>query len=142
MEPTFLIWSIEHEAWWRAGWLGYTIDLADAGHYSAAEARGILERANVVRTNECAIPLGYVETDRTIARALKQIREDTSSASLLAEDGDRLDAIEAARGESALVWRLLHQYYGDFDRANRTPRPYLYIHLGILIGILSREEVH
>jgi hypothetical protein len=53
----FVIWSIEHEAWWRPGWAGYTPVLAEAGRYDQAEADEILARANFVRVNECAIPL-------------------------------------------------------------------------------------
>lgn len=53
----FRIWSIEHDAWWRASWLGYTRELEEAGVYSEAETREVLARANAVRINEAAIPL-------------------------------------------------------------------------------------
>jgi hypothetical protein len=56
----FVIWSIEHEAWWRPGWAGYTCKLAEAGRYDQAEADAILARANYVNVNECAIPLTSV----------------------------------------------------------------------------------
>lgn len=52
-----LIWSIEHRAWWRPGRVGYTLVLQEAGTYSDAEAAEILARANLVKVNECAIPL-------------------------------------------------------------------------------------
>jgi hypothetical protein len=55
-----LIWSIEHQRWWRPGRLGYTGDLAEAGHYRADEAAAILARANLVAVQECAIPLACV----------------------------------------------------------------------------------
>lgn len=32
----------------------------------------------------------------------------------------------------------LRAYYGDMDRAERTPRSYLYLHLGMLSGIIER----
>jgi hypothetical protein len=55
--PLFLIWSIEHDAWWRPGWMGYTRELAEAGRYTRAEAEAVLTRANYVTVNECAIPV-------------------------------------------------------------------------------------
>lgn len=56
----FLIWSIEHTAWWKPGWDGYTTAIAEAGHYTEAEADEILKRANLVRVNECKVPLEAV----------------------------------------------------------------------------------
>ena len=56
----YVIWSIEHTAWWRPGRCGYTEVLAEAGRYSRAEAHAILVDANIVRVNECAIPLECV----------------------------------------------------------------------------------
>jgi hypothetical protein len=55
-----VIWSIEHDAWWRPGWAGYTPVLAEAGRYDQAGADEILARANFVKVNECAIPLTYL----------------------------------------------------------------------------------
>lgn len=70
--PTrYIIWSIEHEAWWRPGWAGYTRELAAAGRYNQAEADAILARANFVHVNECAIPvtcLGLAFTCRRCGR--------------------------------------------------------------------------
>ena len=59
---TFLIWSIEHDAWWRPGWQGYTRRLDEAGRYTREAADEILERANRVKVNECAIPLDCLLT--------------------------------------------------------------------------------
>jgi hypothetical protein len=56
----FVIWSIEHAAWWRPDWLGYTQVLAEAGRYDEPEADRILARANLVQVNECKIPLDAV----------------------------------------------------------------------------------
>ena len=58
--PTFyLIWSIEHAAWWRPGRMGYTREFALAGVYPEAEARAIVEDANVGGRlcHECLIPV-------------------------------------------------------------------------------------
>lgn len=60
---TFVIWSIEHDAWWRAGWLGYTLELCEAGLYTREEADAVLARANAgPRINECAIPVARLFT--------------------------------------------------------------------------------
>ena len=34
----YLIWSWEHDAWWRPARRGYTEDVAEAGRYTEAEA--------------------------------------------------------------------------------------------------------
>ena len=56
----FVIWSIEHDAWWRPGRVGYTCELRQAGRYTRDEADAILDRANFARVNECAIPVAYL----------------------------------------------------------------------------------
>jgi hypothetical protein len=61
MTDAFLIWSIEHDAWWRPGGHGYTRELEQAGHYSEGEARKIVTRANIVAFHECAIPVACLE---------------------------------------------------------------------------------
>jgi hypothetical protein len=43
---SYVIWSEEHGAWWRAGGAGYTRSLLGAGRYSETEARRIVKRAN------------------------------------------------------------------------------------------------
>ena len=53
----FVIWSIEHDAWWAPERIGYTRELHEAGRYTQAEAAEIVKRANVVEFNEAAIPL-------------------------------------------------------------------------------------
>lgn len=55
------------------------------------------------------------------------------------DDEQRLRAIEAAAGTPASV-DLLHAYYADLDRANRTPRSLLYLHLGLLVGLLRQRK--
>lgn len=53
----YAIWSIEHNAWWRPGSMGYTDHLSEAGHYGYVEAVRIVDRANLVAFHECMIPL-------------------------------------------------------------------------------------
>lgn len=56
MTPQYLIWSYEHDRWWRPGGHGYTTELAEAGRYSRAEAARIVAHANTVRVEEIAVP--------------------------------------------------------------------------------------
>lgn len=41
----WLIWSNEHEAWWRPDGGGYSSDVGDAGRYALADAVKICEAA-------------------------------------------------------------------------------------------------
>jgi hypothetical protein len=46
--------------------------------------------------------------------------------------------ILAAHDPMQLV-NLIHAYYFDRDRADRTPREVLYLHLGMLSGVIVRQ---
>jgi len=60
----YVIWSYEHQAWWRPDMKGYTLDLNNAGRYTMAEACEILNGANGgERPNECAIPVAQLIRD-------------------------------------------------------------------------------
>lgn len=61
----FLIWSVEHNSWWRPKEMGYTRELSDAGRYGEGRAREIVEDANIVACHECMIP---VECTRTVLK--------------------------------------------------------------------------
>ena len=64
-DDEFFIWSIEHNAWWRPNWCGYTDTLRDAGRYSRTVAEEIVARANLVAFHECMIPVrALVAADR------------------------------------------------------------------------------
>ena len=54
-DTKWLIWSIEHNAWWRAAWQGYTEDKRDAGKYSFEEACAIVKGGNI-NTNKTHKP--------------------------------------------------------------------------------------
>jgi hypothetical protein len=43
----WLIWSIEHKAWWRQNHQGYTPLRSEAGLYSFQAALAIVENANI-----------------------------------------------------------------------------------------------
>lgn len=45
-DTRYVIWSFEHNAWWRPGRMGYTQWLVEAGQYSEAEAQEICVQAN------------------------------------------------------------------------------------------------
>lgn len=45
-DSLWLIWSIEHRAWWRSNWGGYTEDRQEAGAYDYEEALKIVRGAN------------------------------------------------------------------------------------------------
>jgi hypothetical protein len=55
-EPGFVIWSYEHDGWWRWGSWGYTRSLDEAAEFSAAEAERIVRLANRITVNEQAVP--------------------------------------------------------------------------------------
>lgn len=46
-ETLFLIWSIEHGAWWKPRENGYTALRAEAGKYSLKDALRIVRSANI-----------------------------------------------------------------------------------------------
>lgn len=43
---TYLIWSEEHQAWWKPAAAGYTRSILQAGRYSKADADTICATAN------------------------------------------------------------------------------------------------
>lgn len=61
----WLIWSIEHNAWWGPNACGYTPSQTEAGRYTYEEALGIVASANMYRLcvkrnvspNEAMVPV-------------------------------------------------------------------------------------
>lgn len=53
----YVIWSLEHQAWWGPERRGYTASLRDAGQYSETEASAIVADANIVSIEDIMIPL-------------------------------------------------------------------------------------
>ena len=91
-EPRYLIWSIEHTAWWRPDEWGYTTVLSAAGWYSLARGSEIVLKA---RGNECLIPewavtrgqlLGTLTIDHPAAQAALKAAQE-------AEGGDEIDGL-------------------------------------------------
>ncbi len=60
-DALFVIWSYEHEAWWRPDRCGYVTELAGAGRYSAEEAGEIV--TDSVLLGEIAIK-HYIAAER------------------------------------------------------------------------------
>ena len=61
-------------------------------------------------------------------------------ADLTAADREALDGIAYALSveeDASLVIAKIHAYYGDLDRADRTPRMIIYGHMGVLLGIAT-----
>ena len=54
----YLIYSREHNAWWRPARRGYTGHIAEAGRYSAQEAYQIAYDANRYQRPDEALPHG------------------------------------------------------------------------------------
>ncbi len=46
LEKVVLIWSFEHNAWWRPGSHGFTTNIEEAGFYSRITAEEIVLDAN------------------------------------------------------------------------------------------------
>jgi hypothetical protein len=64
-------------------------------------------------------------------------------ATMTDDDRERAGAIAAAAGirrNPVFIAKLVFEYYHDHDRAERTPRDLMYLHLGILSGVISREN--
>ena len=60
IEQLYKIWSIEHNAWWKANHNGYTPRREDAGVYNYQEVKKILDSANIHLNdtpNEAMIPI-------------------------------------------------------------------------------------
>jgi len=57
MSDKYLIFSIEHNAWWCSNHQGYTDDIKLAGWYTEKDAKEILEVSNIIEFHECMIPV-------------------------------------------------------------------------------------
>lgn len=57
---------------------------------------------------------------------------------LTEDDQKLLTQLMDANGKELIG--LLYDYYRDADRADRTPRAYLYLHMGMLCGLVMANE--
>lgn len=62
MSGPWLIWSNEHDGWWKPNAWGYTKLIAEAGRYKFASASAVCMQANIVQNatgqkpNETMVP--------------------------------------------------------------------------------------
>lgn len=64
MNTKWLIWSLEHEAWWMPNCDGYTVFRKRAGIYSYEEAVAIVNGANQSNSDRpYEAMIEYVETE-------------------------------------------------------------------------------
>lgn len=75
MEEQYLIWSIEHDGWWRQNKSGYTASYDMAGRYSRDEAFKISARANWSSLNEVPVPESFFLFQKRTHTALEIIEE-------------------------------------------------------------------
>jgi hypothetical protein len=66
---TYLVWSNEHEMWWRPGRSGYTGSIDEAGRHARAEAD------EIVATATCDGALARTRTDPMTGEQYKQFSE-------------------------------------------------------------------
>ena len=72
----YLIWSNEHQAWWRAGGTGYTKHLREAGRYTQADALETCVEAMAgarEALNEVPVRCRYARAARRIPRAASRL---------------------------------------------------------------------
>lgn len=55
-DKKYLIWSNEHGAWWRPGWIGYTRTESQAGRYDKKEAMRICKDAAIATPQDAVKP--------------------------------------------------------------------------------------
>jgi hypothetical protein len=53
----WLVWSLEHAAWWKPASLGYTSDIKEAGRYFFEEAVLICQNGNFTSVDELMVPV-------------------------------------------------------------------------------------
>jgi hypothetical protein len=97
LSSKYFIWSIEHGAWWRPNWCGYTPTVKLAGLYSRAEGDEILARANRIDVNECLVPEAAVDVTELRVALAESVKLQSHYASLLnMYDGGRRIGFEDA----------------------------------------------
>lgn len=57
----WLIWSVEHSAWWRPNDKGYTPSWDMAGRYTKERACEICMKANWRALNEVPVPMAFFD---------------------------------------------------------------------------------
>lgn len=88
-----LLWSGEHECWWRTGGVGYTVRDLKAGVFTREEAEGIAgacgdeKRLRVVPLSELLFPAETRDWAGTVAEYLAQRQATATEAAVVAQGG-------------------------------------------------------
>ena len=53
----YLIWSIEHQAFWLESEYGYTRNIHEAGRFTKEQAEKIVKAANIIKIDEVMLKL-------------------------------------------------------------------------------------
>ncbi len=64
MDSYYVIWSTEHNAWWKENKCGYSKALDEAGLFSFKDANSVCIKANYVKMNEIMIPIDSVDSEK------------------------------------------------------------------------------
>lgn len=81
-----------------------------------------------------------MNTPEQDAAAARELEEMLTADTLRPEDRTALRAIAAGTSIDEIV-ALIHVYYGSRARADRTPRAFLYMHFGMLMGACTRIKI-
>lgn len=73
----YLIWSIEHGAWWAPDARGYTASYDKAGRYSKDEAYQISAKANWRALNEVPVPADFFDYQKKCHTAIDGIQTES-----------------------------------------------------------------
>lgn len=83
-DDTYLVWSIEHNAWWKPGGWGYCTGLRGAGHFTREQALEICGNAlgtapHIGMIAEVPVRLADVQEflkDRTVPECVYKSRNE------------------------------------------------------------------
>ena len=73
-EEKYLIWSIEHTAWWGPDRSGYVASWPLAGAYSIDEAFRISAQANWASLNEVPVPVTFFGYQMCLHAASQKVK--------------------------------------------------------------------
>jgi hypothetical protein len=70
-------------------------------------------------------------------QAITELMNALGDSNLTEQDRTMLSHIHEAVGRPLRFQKLIRAYYHDRDRADRTPREVIYLHIGFLAGMLD-----
>jgi len=78
----FLIWSHEHNGWWKKNEFGYTQSLNEAERFPRYYAEGIVVSANLTKCNECMVSEGLALSGEFLGRKYGEDKEEIEEEAL------------------------------------------------------------